>query len=111
MLPVEIAKCAQKKLLHYNYPGNIRELKSVIEIAAVMCIDSQIKEDDIQFRKIKAAYQYTNEPKTLKEYTRDIVNHYLKMYKNNVMETARVLNIGKSTIYKMIQTNEIKLHE
>jgi DNA-binding NtrC family response regulator len=35
--------------MDYKWPGNIRELKAVIERAAVMCEDNEIKPEDIVF--------------------------------------------------------------
>jgi transcriptional regulator with PAS, ATPase and Fis domain len=47
------------------------------------------------------------EHKTLREHNRDIISHYLDNNNRDVVETARKLDIGKSTIYKMIKTGEI----
>ena len=35
-------KAAKKKLMSYNYPGNVRELKAIVELAAVMADDNII---------------------------------------------------------------------
>ena len=40
---------AQNKLLKYPFPGNVRELKSVIELAAVMAENNEVREQDINF--------------------------------------------------------------
>ena len=45
----------------------------------------------------------------MKEYTNDIIKHYLKKYDNNVIKVADKLDVGKSTIYKMIQNKEITI--
>jgi two-component system response regulator AtoC len=44
-----LSKECQKFLMDYKWPGNIRELKAVIERAAVMCEDNEIKPEDIVF--------------------------------------------------------------
>jgi transcriptional regulator of acetoin/glycerol metabolism len=36
-----------------------------------------------------------------------IVKYYLQKYNNNVMVVAKKLDIGKSTIYRMLKNNEI----
>jgi transcriptional regulator with PAS, ATPase and Fis domain len=43
----------------------------------------------------------------MKEYNVFIIEHYLKKYDRNVLRVAQKLDIGKSTIYKMIQKNEL----
>ena len=47
------------------------------------------------------------EEKSLRQYNCDIIKYYLKKYDNNVLEVVKKLDIGKSTIYKMIQQREI----
>ncbi|MEL6590056.1 MAG: sigma-54 dependent transcriptional regulator, partial [Bacteroidota bacterium] len=49
MEPFALAQDAQQKLLAYNYPGNIRELKSVIELAAVLANGEEITGEEITF--------------------------------------------------------------
>ena len=45
----------------------------------------------------------------MREYNCDIIKHFLKKYNNNVVLVANKLEIGKSTIYKMIKQKEIIL--
>ncbi|MBS1510965.1 MAG: sigma-54-dependent Fis family transcriptional regulator [Bacteroidetes bacterium] len=104
---IVIAQDARDKLMRYNYPGNVRELKAVIELAAVMCDGREIKADDISFTAAKGGTAFMAEEKTLRDYTCDIIKHFLKKYDNDVVATAHKLDIGKSTIYKMIQQKEI----
>ncbi|MBL0102320.1 MAG: sigma-54-dependent Fis family transcriptional regulator [Bacteroidetes bacterium] len=105
---ITFSEDAKTKLLNYAYPGNVRELKSVVELAAVMCEEGEIKSDDITFRNLNAGEVYAGDERTLKEYTADIIAYYMKKYNNNVIEVARRLDIGKSSIYNMINRNEIK---
>ena len=46
---IALSKECQKFLMEYKWPGNIRELKAVIERAAVMCENNEIKPEDIVF--------------------------------------------------------------
>jgi len=103
-----ISASAKDKLLKYNYPGNVRELKSVIDLACVLCNGNKITDNDIQFNNIKGENIFTAEEKTLKEYTTDIITFFLKKYDKDVLEVAKVLDVGKSTIYNLIQKGEIK---
>lgn len=100
---------AKNKLMSYPYPGNIRELKAVIELAAVMADERVIDEKDLSFFSTQKEKSLFLEQKTLRQHTCDIVQHYLEKHQGDVLETARVLDIGKSTIYKMIQEGEIKI--
>ncbi len=46
---VHLSKEAVKFMLAYEWPGNIRELKAVMERAALLCEDNTIKVDDLMF--------------------------------------------------------------
>jgi DNA-binding NtrC family response regulator len=105
--PITISKEAKSKLLHYSYPGNVRELKAVIDLAAVMCSNNEITEQDITFNFISRENEFLSGQKTLRQYTCDIIKYYLKKNSNDVIATANLLDIGKSTIYKMLQDGEL----
>lgn len=105
---IGISPEAKEKLMKYRYPGNVRELKAVMDLAAVMCDGQNVKEDDLHFASGSNDLSVAEE-KTMKQYTIDIIKHFLKKYDYNVIRVADKLDIGKSTIYKMIQNNEITL--
>jgi DNA-binding NtrC family response regulator len=106
---VSISSEAKQKLMGYHFPGNIRELKAIMELASVMCTDGDIKPDDITFNSTKSGEVFTMEQKSLRQYTCDIIKYYLRKYDDDVMLVADKLDIGKSTIYKMLQQKEIVL--
>lgn len=97
---------ACEKLLSYNYPGNVRELKSIIELAAVMSEDGTISEDDITFNSVNRDEAMLTEEMTLKDYTYTIIKHFLNKYDNNVQLVADKLDIGKSSIYRYLKEIE-----
>ena len=47
---------AQDKLLRYYYPGNVRELKAMVELAAVLSTGNTITADDIRLRTPRATW-------------------------------------------------------
>ncbi len=105
----KISAAARDKLLKYNYPGNVRELKAVIELACVMCEGAEITDTDIQFTSLQTNESFTSQEKTMREYSEDILNFFLSKYNNNVLEVAKRLDIGKSTIYNHLQKRDNKL--
>jgi len=104
MKSISISKEAKDKLMKYPFPGNIRELKSIVDLACVMCDGKEILSDDLTFSNINDTNFFLSDEKTLKEYTSEIILHYLKKNNNDVLKTAKKLDIGKSTIYNLIQT-------
>lgn len=98
---------AFQKLLSYSYPGNIRELKAIIELACVMATDDLIASEDITFNSIKPEGAFLLEEVPLREYTRRIIRHFLNKYDDDVLLVADKLDIGKSTIYNMLKNGEL----
>ena len=100
---IQITKSALDKLMNYHFPGNIRELKAVIELAMVMCERNVINAHDIVFaEKGLESNSYTRK-KSLREHIRDIVQNNLELNNHDITLTANALDIGKSTVYKMIK--------
>ncbi|MHC1708450.1 MAG: sigma-54-dependent transcriptional regulator [Bacteroidales bacterium] len=98
---------AQEKLMKYSYPGNVRELKSIIELACVMANSTIIDDTDISFNANVPRSDFLMEENTLEGYTRKIIRFYLQKYNNNVLLVAEKLDIGKSTIYRMLKNKEL----
>jgi DNA-binding NtrC family response regulator len=94
---------AQEKLLRYKYPGNVRELKSIVELSAVLANSNEILEDDVKFSSLIDENKLVMEDLTLKEYTFRIIRHTLDKYDGNVLKVAKLLDIGKSSIYRYLK--------
>jgi two-component system response regulator AtoC len=101
--PKKLSEKANQKLLAYSYPGNIRELKAMIELSTVLADGDEIETANINFPSLDPLADLTLEDKSLKEYNNMIINYFLNKYDNNVVEAAKALDIGKSTIYRMLK--------
>lgn len=104
---LSIAETAQQKLMQYPFPGNVRELKAVMELAAVLTDSDTIEEQHISFNSTNASSNFLLEENTLEEYNSKIIRYYLDKYSNNVILVAKKLDIGKSTIYRMLKENRL----
>lgn len=102
---------AQQKLLKYHYPGNVRELGAVINLAVVMSDEDTIEEKDINFNSSGSITGMMMHEMTLQEYNHAIIQHYLDKYNADVLLVAKKLDIGKSTLYRMIQSGELKTNK
>ena len=98
---------AKAKLSSYYFSGNIRELKALVELAIVMSDGDEVGVDDITFNNTASFTDFISEENTLQGYTNKIIKHFLKKYDNDITLTAKKLDIGKSTLYRMVQNGEI----
>ena len=108
--PTEITPEAMGLLLNYAWPGNIRELKSVIQTAMNLSQGKPITVNNlpthlVQRSKSKAGPTSEQEvPLTLQDVEKQ---HILKIYrqaKQNKSEAARVLGISLSTLRRKIES-------
>jgi len=104
---LSITEAGQSKLMQYSFPGNVRELKAVMELAAVLTDSDHIDEQHISFNSTNASTNFLLEENTLEGYTTKIIRFYLEKYDHNVVLVAKKLDIGKSTIYRMMKENKL----
>ncbi|MEM7543030.1 MAG: sigma-54 dependent transcriptional regulator [Pseudomonadota bacterium] len=96
---------AMVKLANYHWPGNIRELKHVMERALLMAADGIVSADALM---LSAATQESPPPEfeldglTLEDAERLLIERALAVTDGNVSETARRLGTTRMTIrYRM----------
>ncbi len=99
---------ALQSLSVYHFPGNVRELKSVVELAVVMSDGEQIEAKDINLNITGNTSGFLMQETTLREYELMIIQHFMEKYDNDVLVVAKKLDVGKSTIYRMIQNGDLK---
>jgi two-component system response regulator AtoC len=103
MEPKTLASESKQVLLSYHFPGNIRELKAVMELSCVMASREIIKPVHLNMNVEDNIQNLLATEKTLDEYNREIILYFLNRYNQNVRQVAAKLGIGKSTIYRMLQ--------
>jgi DNA-binding NtrC family response regulator len=103
-----ISEEAKIKLLGYHYPGNIRELRSTIELAIVIGDKPEIMANDITFLSDELNPENVSDDLTMREYELKIVETYLKKYNNDIKLVASRLDIGQATVYRMIKEMKAK---
>jgi len=98
---------ASSRLLSYSFPGNIRELKSVIELAVTLADRDEITADHIVLgRGQDLLSDLFSQELSLREYDIRIVKKFLDKYENNVKLVAEKLDLGVATIYRMLKEDQ-----
>jgi DNA-binding NtrC family response regulator len=100
---------ARQRLKAHPFPGNVRELKAVVELAAVLADGEFISGDDLPLRSGRTATVGPGSQLSLREQTTAIVQNCLDEMQGDVLAVAARLRIGKSTIYRMIQQRELHI--
>ncbi len=89
---------ALRKLKSYLFPGNIRELKNMIERAAIMSPGNEIGEDCIVLPDISG-----NQRATLADNERQQIVDALKASSGNIAQAARMLGITRQALYRRME--------
>jgi two-component system, NtrC family, response regulator HydG len=91
---------ARAKLLEYAWPGNVRQLRNVIDSAVVLAEGDTITADVLGLRAVPVGE--TLETLRLDEWEQRLIREALARTDNNVPEAARLLGIGRATLYRKI---------
>ncbi|MDO9679542.1 MAG: sigma-54 dependent transcriptional regulator [Bacteroidales bacterium] len=100
---VTFTEDAISKLLSYSYPGNIRELKSTIELSVVLSDSNIIDSGKINFTPVENHVADLNKNMTLEEHMFCVIKNYLNKYGNNPTDVAKRLGISRATIYRYMK--------
>lgn len=95
-------------LEQYSWPGNIRELKNVIERSLIVC-DTEITPDDlpVDIQMNSNPVSSTRQEFDLATVEKNHIAKILAYTKGNKTETARLLKIGLTTLYRKIEEYNI----
>jgi len=104
---------AIKMLMQYDWPGNLRELKNVIERLVIMTPGNIIRAESIPAnmlggtRRRPAAIAFGGELRTLRDAKNDFekqyIHHCLKAHGGNITKTAQTLGIERTYLHKKIR--------
>jgi DNA-binding NtrC family response regulator len=97
---------ALKILSTYGWPGNVRELENVIQEAIALGSSDWLRPIDLpeNIRHARKIMSATNRGiKPLREVEREVIIEALKLTSGNRKDAARILGIGKSTLYEKIK--------
>lgn len=121
-----ISKEAQRALVNYDWPGNVRELENAIERAVIIASGRQIELDDLPETISKRAFEavaHSREeraraasngdsigveialPATMEEIEKQVIQATLDYTHGDKSHAARLLDIGRKTLYRKLDQN------
>ena len=100
---------AKKIFLAYPWPGNVREMMNAIEHGLIVC-ESEITPGDLPIDMVTSEAPSENDDSLdLKSVERNHIIKVLKFTNGNKTETARLLKIGLTTLYRKIEEYGISM--
>ncbi len=119
-----ISRAALRALTSYDWPGNVRELENAVERAVIIAAGRQIELDDLpaaigniaserqammRVERAQAASEGRNTkleidvPSSMDEIERHAIEATLDYTSGDKTRAARLLNIGRKTIYRKLE--------
>ena len=99
-------KSAQESLLSYAWPGNIRELVSVVERASILSETQSISAEELFLDSRQK--RTTGGEKSIKDMERELIEEVLNAYAMDLTKSAEILGMSKSNLEKKIKTYNLK---
>ncbi len=102
----DISQEALNKLMNYDYPGNVRELKNIVQNALIFSLNGTIKQEDITLQKnfkIKSSYKLNekDKPKTIPDNVFDTnESDLVEVFIKNLIDDLK--NLQKNVHYRII---------
>jgi DNA-binding NtrC family response regulator len=110
---------ALKALYEYSWPGNVRELEHAIERAVVLTEGNVITVQDLPLALQtfssgdgnlsvgQGLFEAGAEILPLEKVKEEAIRHALTITDGNIVETARKLQIGRATLYRLMEKYKV----
>jgi len=108
----EFSELFEEKLLEYDWKGNVRELKNIVQRAYYLSVGRII--DNIELlskNRNQPALNREPEAESFKDIEKNSIEHALLANRGNAVKAAEDLSISKATIYRKIKAYAINIHE
>jgi transcriptional regulator with PAS, ATPase and Fis domain len=105
-----LSREALRRLMQYDFPGNVRELENILEHAYVLCTGIRVEEADLpEWFVAKVQDTGADHRSSLRDLEARLVKEALARNGWNRLDAARELGIHKSTLHRRIRRLGIEL--
>jgi DNA-binding NtrC family response regulator len=110
---LSVSKSALDALINYFWPGNIRELKNVIERSSILMDSEELQLEDLPYEiqqyNLNLSMKETEAaPLSMASVEKLHIQKVLRHVSGNKTEAARLLGIGIATLYRKIEEYKLK---
>jgi two-component system, NtrC family, response regulator HydG len=102
---LSLTDAARAKLLAYHWPGNVRQLRNVLDSAVVLADEDAIRPHDVALRDSGSSSEL--ETLRIDEWERRLITEALTRSSGSVPEAAKLLGLGRATLYRKIEQYHI----
>ena len=105
----ELSDAAMEILIRYPWPGNVRELRNLVERLVIVCPQARIEPHHLPpelFRGVSESPQhpYSTLHEARSAYEREFILRKLQEHRWNMTQTAMVLGLERSHLYRKMKS-------
>ena len=112
---MQLTSDARRRLQAHAWPGNIRELRNLMERVAFLAANDRVDADDLAF--ILSPEQESNQQLSLelgldkgtREFQREFIRRAIRQVSNNMTDAAKLLGLHRSNLYRKMK--QLKMDE
>ena len=107
--PVRMDEAAAAKLNSYHFPGNVRELRYIMERAVIMADSDVLKAEDLIFSPIESAGDApeNNDDNRLSTVEKNTILKSIEKNNGNITKAAKELGLTRTALYRRISKYDI----
>ncbi len=101
---IKLSETARKRLLEYNWPGNVRQLRNIIDSAIVLATGDEIQASDLTLHESKTEVFDTL---NIEQWEKRLMQEAMRRTRGSIPEAAELLGISRATMYRKLETYAI----
>jgi Nif-specific regulatory protein len=102
---LRLSTSAKRMLLGYSWPGNVRQLRNVIDSAVVLANGREIEPADLSLRDVGSKQI---ESLRLDVWEEKLIREALQRTDNNIVEATKMLGVSRATLYRKLEQYSIQ---
>jgi two-component system, NtrC family, response regulator HydG len=97
---LQLSPAARKMMKEYAWPGNVRQLRNVIDSAVVLATGTAIETSDLSLRDVGTDHL---DSLRLDVWEERLIKEALKRTDNNIIEATKLLGVSRATLYRKLE--------
>ena len=105
---LKLSESARKRLLEYAWPGNVRQMRNVVDSATVLAVSDEVRASELALHD--ASFD-TLDTLRIDDWEQRLIREALKRTRGNIPDSADLLGISRATLYRKLETFKISKDE
>jgi two-component system, NtrC family, response regulator HydG len=101
---LQLSPAARKMMQEYKWPGNVRQLRNVLDSSAVLAAGNEIEPSDLSLRDAGGDQLETLRIDLWEE---RLIREALSRTDNNIIEATKLLGVSRATLYRKLELYNI----